>query len=115
MSSSTPTRPIAGIPLNSPKSAAFGSGFPATAIAISASPKNMTGLTATSHQRTGTRHRIMRASRSRSPGRPIVQAVGCHAAIAGPSRAGTWVGQLTPRRTTSWAAAIGITHARLST
>jgi hypothetical protein len=88
MSRSTPARPTAGIPLNRPKSATAGSACPAAAIAASASPKNATGLTATSHQRRGTRHRASRAGRSRTPGRLMVQAVTTTAAIAGPSSAG---------------------------
>ena len=43
-----------------------------------------------------------------------VQAVTATAAIAGPSSAGRWVGQPTPRRTTRWAAASGMSHDQLS-
>jgi len=80
----------------------------------STSPRNRAGLTAASHQRTGTRHRTIRAPRSASPGRPAVQAVTATAAIAGPSSAGRCVGQAAAWRTTRWPAASGMTHDQLS-
>src|SRR5215218_2767780 len=46
------------------------------------------GLAATSHQRALTCQRPMRASNSRTPGRPVVHAVTANAAISGPSSAG---------------------------
>ena len=71
-----------------PKSARRGRAFPVTRTAISAIPRNAAGLRAASHQRRGTRHRTTRASRSPTPGRPMVHAVTTTAAIAGPSSIG---------------------------
>src|SRR5664280_1081832 len=88
ISKNTPTRPIAGVPLKSPKSASAGSLCPAASMKMSPRPRNASGLTATSHQRRPTRHRTIRRSRSRTPGRPALQAVTAKAAMAGPSSDG---------------------------
>jgi hypothetical protein len=79
---------MVGVPLNRPKSATAGKGFPATRRAINPKARKAAGLTAASHHRGTTRHRASRAPRSRSPGLPMVHAVTTTAAIAGPSNAG---------------------------
>ncbi len=74
-------------------------------------PNRMSGLSATTHQRSGTRTRTMLANSGRSfP----VPAATSSAATIGPSNAGKCVGQPSPVSTTRPPKAIGSSQAQLS-